>query len=470
MSNQAISDAIRELGPRWFPLIANQGAMTLERDIDGKRWGAIAAGRRSGKTERVKRFVIRKGIERLCSDYPHDEQYYFFAAPTHDQAKAIFWNDLKRFLAFFDQFGTLSKSESERTITLSYPGKSDRSVQWRVIGLDKPERIEGIPWDGGAIDEFGNTKPGVFDEHIRPALDTLGKHESTFCWVFGVPEGRNHYYELAMRFKQKYDEDPAGPYGYYSWYSSEVLPAETVESAREILDPKTFAQEYEASWETKSGLVYYAYQPEFYPNGNLDNQLQYIDGLPIYCGIDFNVDPMTAILGHIRIPPDGPNAGKKELHLFKGYFLRNSNTRQLTERICADFPKCNTFYFTPCQSSMARQTVADFGVTDRRIIEQVIREHGRGCMFCARSSNPLIRDRVNATNSLMYNKRLRVRIDDAGLRELAKDFEGIAYKEGTSDHDLKDPMRGHISAALAYLVEYHFPIRRNFTEAKELVL
>ena len=38
-----------------------------------------------------------------------------------------------------------------------------------VVGLDRPERIEGSPWDGGVLDEYGNMRANAWPEHIRPA-------------------------------------------------------------------------------------------------------------------------------------------------------------------------------------------------------------------------------------------------------------------------------------------------------------
>ena len=61
-----------------------------------------------------------------------------------------------------------------------------------MVGLDKPERIEGQPWDGGVLDEYANMKAHAWGANVRPALsDRLG-----WCDLIGVPEGRNHYYDL----------------------------------------------------------------------------------------------------------------------------------------------------------------------------------------------------------------------------------------------------------------------------------
>ena len=61
-----------------------------------------------------------------------------------------------------------------------------------VVGLDRPERIEGTPWDGGVLDEYGNMRANAWPEHIRPALSDRGG----WCDFTGVPEGRNPMAEL----------------------------------------------------------------------------------------------------------------------------------------------------------------------------------------------------------------------------------------------------------------------------------
>jgi hypothetical protein len=100
-------------------------------------------------------------------------------------------------------------SESE----LSIEGINGSVIQ--VVGMDKPERIEGVPWDGGILDEFGNMKKKAWYEHVRPALsDRLG-----WCDLIGVPEGRNHYYDLA----KEAEADTTGEWGYFWWISADIL-------------------------------------------------------------------------------------------------------------------------------------------------------------------------------------------------------------------------------------------------------
>ena len=53
-----------------------------------------------------------------------------------------------------------------------------------VLGLDRPQRMEGISYDGGVIDEYADCKKGTFDAHIRPCLADRGG----WLWLIGVPD------------------------------------------------------------------------------------------------------------------------------------------------------------------------------------------------------------------------------------------------------------------------------------------
>ena len=71
---------------RWYPLRDHPVQRALVEDE--VRFKVVPAGRRSGKTERVKRYMARAAMQ--------DPGNYFIAAPTRDQVKRIYWNDMKR--------------------------------------------------------------------------------------------------------------------------------------------------------------------------------------------------------------------------------------------------------------------------------------------------------------------------------------------------------------------------------------
>src|SRR5688572_23901342 len=55
------------------------------------RFNVVPAGRRSGKTEFAKRKLVIRALEN-CNEWT---PRYFAGAPTRDQAKRIYWDDLK---------------------------------------------------------------------------------------------------------------------------------------------------------------------------------------------------------------------------------------------------------------------------------------------------------------------------------------------------------------------------------------
>lgn len=435
------------LGNRWYPLSYHETQQKLF--LNPVRFPVIPAGRRSGKTELAKRYLC---LQALTYKTDYDTNFYFAGAPTREQSKRIFWDDLKDLTKMFH---CARPNESDLIIHTEFSGIKSRI---QVLGLERPERIEGSPWNGGIIDEMRKIKSFTWYKHIRPALSD----RNGWCWRCGVPEGRNEYYEMAIYssggipqtvprvgvIAQGDDAEQA----YYSWYSADILPEKEVESARNTLDPKTFRQEFEGSFEAEEGRVYYAYTPDYFPNGNL-HRVKYDKNLPIYLGFDFNVSPMTAILGHIRT-----RDRKEYFEIFKGYHIKNSNTKSLCEMILNDFSESYTYIVTTCQSGQNRQTVADLGLTDRKIIQNEFMRRDKNIQFANRSKNPLVKDKINSVNSMLYHNRILINHEDKGCKELIKDLESMTYKTGTSDIDTSDPMRGHISDALGYIIQRYWPV------------
>lgn len=384
---------------------------------------------------------------------PYEERFYFAAAPTYNQAKRIYWRDLK---ALTRNWWAQRPSESDKIIFLR--GAKDRSpAEIHVFGMDKPERIEGTPWDGGILDEYGNMKPGAWSENVRPGLsDRLG-----WAWLIGVPEGRNHYYEFAL--------DACGgsipviqpgvgvsavhhDTGFYSWHSADILPSSEVEAARRQLDEKTFKQEYEGSFEGMEGLAYYLFGPE-----NIDNDIQHIPGEMVYIGMDFNVDPMTATFNHVK------NIGGEQVKLqFGEAYLRNSNTFEMVEHLREVFGlsadnerKLRNIRIFPDSTGKHESSNA------RRSDLNILRD--AGFEIFARPAPPRVKDRVNA-----YNSRLR---SAAGVIRAKLNAEACPYTlrdlnrvERLPDGRLNKAQEAaglkHITDADGYFVDYVWPVSR----------
>lgn len=144
---------------RWYELIPHPVQLKLLSAVEnGIRFPIVPAGRRSGKTERAKRFISRQALW-----YPNER--YFAAAPTYAQAKKIWWNDLKALT--FSAVHIKRPSESDLIIFMP------NGTEIHVIGLDQPQRIEGVEWTGGVIDEIADVKSESLEANIMPALNTV---------------------------------------------------------------------------------------------------------------------------------------------------------------------------------------------------------------------------------------------------------------------------------------------------------
>jgi len=197
--------------------------------------GAIVTSN-SGKSEIVgKRRLVARAVHGVKG---MQNPKYFVAAPTHSQVKKIYWDDLKILCL---PWINIAKRPSESNLIIYL----NRGQEIHLIGMDKPERIEGPPWVGGVLDEYANMKKHTWLSHVRPALSTPGMPPG-WCDFVGVPEGRNHYYRLFKSAKaEQLDKGSKSEWGVFHWKSADILDPKEIESAKKDMDELTFQQEYE---------------------------------------------------------------------------------------------------------------------------------------------------------------------------------------------------------------------------------
>ena len=83
-----------------------------------------------------------------------------------------------------------------------------------------------------------------------------------------------------------------------------------------------------------------------------------------------------------------------------------------------------------------------------------------------RNTAPLVRNRINAVNSKLKNVNGKNSLFVVkSCKNVIKSLERQIYKEGTTQPD-KDSGFDHMNDALGYLVEYLFPLRRNFVPSQ----
>jgi len=433
-----------------------------------KRFQVVPAGRRSGKTEIGKRKIIRAGLAARGLS-PN----FFLGAPTRDQAKRIFWKDLK---AMLHKDITTSVSESELCVTIA------NGTTFFVVGMDKPERIEGTPWDGGLLDEYANMKAHAWGENVRPALEDRGG----FCIFTGVPEGRNHYYDL---YKAAGVRDG---WARFKWKSADILPPARIEAARLDLDPMTFAQEYEADFLNFEGRAYYPFLEELHCEKLTDRYN--INGDLILC-FDFNVNPGTATIAQEmdfprrRATDDPVLVGGAQLFadqeapaehgtgvIGEVHIPNNSNTPAVVKKFVADWGTHQGRIFVYGDATGgSRKTSATEG-NDWDLVRNGLYSHFGSEQIHMRvpRANPSERSRVNAVNTRLMDgaNRIRMMVDPGAAPMLTKDFEGVRLLAGGSGEiDKKhDPKLTHLSDGLGYYIAKEFPVRKVQTVVEALNL
>lgn len=429
------------------------------------RMNIVVAGRRSFKTEGAKRRLVLSAISYGATG---DGRFYA-CAPTHQQAKHIFWRDLKALTPSWAMRGGSERaavSESELTIDLV------NGAQIRVAGLDKPQRIEGSNWDGGVITEFGDVKADVLDEHIRPMMIRGG-----WIDIEGVPEGRNHYYELAEEVRKadearaRGESSPLGEVAYHHWTTEDVLhlwlgrekaDAELA-AARAKLDALVFDQEYRARFVSFEGRAYYAFESDVHAR----ERVTYQPDRPLILAFDFNRSP--GVCAYVQeIPADRlrwlerPQVHKAGVSAVIGevYIPRNSNTRKVCERIIEDWGQLHRgevwLYGDPAGGAHTSQGVEG---SDWEIIKACLTPvFGVRLRDRVARSAPAVRSRLNAVNGRLRaaDNTVGLVVDPRAAPMVVRDFEGV---EADAAGDLRkvagDPLT-HLSDAIGYYVFERF--------------
>jgi hypothetical protein len=383
------------------------------------RFVGVAAGRGSGKTELARRRVVRY----LCVRKPWPDPLYFYALPTRDQAKRVAWNALKDLVPKHWISGI---SETELTVTTVFGSKLF------LLGLDKPERAEGVQWDGGVIDESSDQRPGVFDRNLLPALS----HRDPWCWRIGVPKRSG---PGAIEFRE-FCEDAAEEF--YTWPSADILTADQIAYARKTLDAKDYSEQFEANWEDAGGRIFYAFSA-----ANISDRACYRPDLPLTVGCDFNVDPMCWELGH-KFPD--------HLETFDTLFIRDCNTPAALDELHRRYGQHMAgWQFFLDASAKARKTSAS--ASDLLHIRNDERFKDR--RVYATAANPPVADRFASCNALFKNAAGEVRYYvHPRCKPLIKDLESRQYSQGTRLPDDYGDL-GHMSDALGYRVHSLFPLR-----------
>lgn len=422
---------------RWYPLIEHPVQRALVNAVDnGVRFPIVPAGRRSGKTERAKRFISRSAMW-------YGDEKYFAAAPTYGQAKKIWWDDLKAMTC--SAIHPHQPSESDLKIFL--PNGSEI----HVIGLDQPQRIEGVNWTGGAVDEIADVKSDSLQSHILPALNTvnpLRPYYRAWCWFIGVPDGLNHYYDMAQYAESCVDPD----YRLFHWTSEEILPPDVIESAKRTMSKKQYNQEYRASFETASGRIYEEYSKANHTQATIQEHEE------LHWMHDQNFTPLSSAIAVVR---------DNKVYLCEEIVLTSAVSKQSAIEFVEKYKKHGNKKVYIYGDPSGRAGEKHGHKSDYNDIEDVLRLNHWKFERRVRPAHPAIKDRQNAVRAMIKNAKeevsLFVNVTDAPWCH--KGLATVQLKEGSSFQEDQTNQYQHITTAIGYFVDWHWPAGRIVTKA-----
>jgi len=203
-----------------------------------QRYSVLVCHRRAGKTRAVAEDMVVRALKTRKKD-----AVYGYIAPTYGMAKRAAWKYIKE--ATKDIPG-VKTSESETSVVL--PNGSTI----RCFGVDNPDNLRGMFFDGVVCDEFGEWVGRAYTEVIRPALsDRRG-----WAVFIGTPKGPvNKFAEI----KNKAAADDGRRWFYMLLKASEsgILPQEELDDNRIDMDPEEYEQEFECSFTASNrGSIY----------------------------------------------------------------------------------------------------------------------------------------------------------------------------------------------------------------------
>jgi len=368
-------------------------------------------------------------IRELCYHARIPGRVCWYVAPSYRQAKQIAWVKLKEILKDLRWI----KKVNEAELTIELKNKSRICLR----GADNPDSLRGVGIDFLVMDECADINEVSWSATLRPTLsDTKG-----LALFAGTPKGMNWFHDLYQRGQDPTETD-WNSYLFTTIDGGFVDEGE-IEQAKRDLDAKTFRQEYQATWETYSGIIYYG----FSMSENVRHFDVPLDTNIIHISCDFNLDPMCAVVSYID---------NGIIYIFDEIQIWSSNTDELCQEIHRRYPGKKIFCY-PDPASRQRKTSAG-GKTDLSILMN----SGFICKVPPR--HMAVRDRINSVNAKLCSASGERQVFiHPKCKNLLNSISKHTYKEGTV---LPDKTQGfdHMNDALGYLISFLYPIKTAYEQ------
>ncbi len=247
----------------------------LQLDIHRQlvRFNVLVCHRRFGKTVLCVNELVDKAL-RCGLKRPR----FAYIAPLYTQAKQVAWDYLKEYTR---PIPGMTANEAELRVDLP------NGARIKMYGADNPDALRGIYLDGVVLDEYGQMRPQLWTEVIRPALaDRKG-----WAIFIGTPKGRNLFHTIYERAT----ETPGWFAKLYRASETGVVDADELKAARLDMDEDEYAQEFECSFTAAIAGAYYA---RLLSAADVDGRVgraPYDPAVVVHTGWDIGIGDSTAI-------------------------------------------------------------------------------------------------------------------------------------------------------------------------------
>jgi len=369
----------------------------------------LVAGFGSGKTESA----VTKAVYILTSTHKKLNVGYYL--PNYPLINDI---AVPRFQEFFEKHNIQYKYNSSEKVFKTKFGKI------LLRNMTKPETIVGYETFYAIIDEIDilpkNKAKAVFNKIIarNRQVDPRGRNNSID--LVSTPEGFNFLYNFSVKeateekllIKAKTNDNPFLPADYIS-----TLAAQYTEEELTAYINGEFCN-------LTSGTVYKSYKRDKYNTTRIA-----LPGEPLYIGMDFNIEKMSAI---IYVIDGGAMYAVDQI-------INKYDTADLADAIREAYPT-NAIEINPDASCRARSSA---GLSDYDILI----DEKYNFNVNARRKNPEISHRIRAVNKSFEIGKLFVNLEKCP--DLADALEQQAYDKGLPD---KKSGVDHVLDAAGYAV------------------
>lgn len=374
---------------------------------------ALVAGFGSGKTYA---FVYRTFVRLLTNKNKNGKANILIIYPTYNLAERVFVDKMSNILDKYNISYTYNKSKH-----IFYTSEGDIMI----YQMQSSDKIVGYEATDVGIDEFDTPNMSICkDTYIKATGRLRGSINASF-YIVTTPEGYKYTHKLFVEesninrqlIKAKTTDNIYLPDGY-------------IEHLKSIYDSRLLDQYLNGEFvNLNSGQVYYMFDR----NTHICDTL--IDNKLLHIGMDFNVNPMTAVISIIK---------NNIIYVIDEIVIKNANTEQMVSTIKSKYAGYNYIVY-PDASGNQRRTSS--GTTDIDILRN------NNFQVIVKSTNPSVIDRVNTVNSYLLNSKNESKlVINPKCIKLIADLERVSYKENSREIDKTNPELTHVSDALGYLI------------------